>query len=115
MSDLVAWQVVSVIGALAGWAFVAGYAWLPKHQRKPADQRPRRWWRRTDAFRRWWRSGMGINLMGTSISLALIFTAFALDSIVGPYPRSMWMALGIGVAVFMIHRTALLFDDRRKG
>lgn len=103
MSDLIAWQMVSVVGALAGWLFVAGYAYLPKHQRGPSD----RW------FRRWWRSGMGINLMGMSVALAAVFTAFAVDSILGPYPRGLWLTLGALVAAFMGHRTLLLFYDRR--
>lgn len=81
----VLWSVVTVYAAVVGWAVVL------IHSRRP-----------------WWRTGVGVNLVGLGVSLALIFTLLALGSLIGPLGLWVWVGAASTIAALLTQRLILL-------
>lgn len=84
------WQILLIYAALAGWAAVVLYS-----------------------SRRWWASGVGINLMVLSFGCALAFTLLAVGGS-GSWRQVVWHGLVALLGLALTHRAALVVAGIRR-
>jgi hypothetical protein len=87
------WQVLITVAALSGLAFVITY-----HVLAP-----------------WWRSTVGWNLMVMAAALTAAFGLIATRAWIGPLPMQVWIGVVLAITAALIHRTALLVIEHRRG